>query len=135
MKKNLYATLIIFVSGLFVNVAQAMESLRGVAFTQLLWQEVQRQDQLTLVMVHANWCPTCKAQHRIINAYFTDNPDSPIKQLIVNFDTQKRWVTYFKAPRQSTLLLYKGNEQIWFSVAETRSERIVTAFKDAERAI
>lgn len=135
MKKNLYATIIIFVSGLFVNVAQAMESLRGVAFTQLLWQEAQRQDQLTLVMVHANWCPTCKAQHRIINAYFTDNPDSPIKQLIVNFDTQKRWVTYFKAPRQSTLLLYKGNEQIWFSVAETRSERIVTAFKDAERAI
>ncbi|MGL4826568.1 MAG: thioredoxin family protein [Vibrionaceae bacterium] len=135
MKKNLYATLIIFVSGLFVNVAQAMESLKGVAFTQLLWQEAQRQDQLTLVMVHANWCPTCKAQHRIINAYFTDNPDSPIKQLIVNFDTQKRWVTYFKAPRQSTLLLYKGNEQIWFSVAETRSERIVNAFKDAERAI
>ena len=27
---------------------------------------------------------------------------------------------HFKAPRQSTFLLFKGEEQLWFAVAEVR---------------
>jgi hypothetical protein len=30
----------------------------------------------------------------------------------------------FRAPRQSTFVLYKGNQQVWFSVAETRYDII-----------
>jgi thioredoxin 1 len=33
-------------------------------------------------------------------------------------------VRQFRAPRQSTLLLYRGNKQHWFAVAETRLEVI-----------
>ena len=33
-------------------------------------------------------------------------------------------MTHFKAPYQSTLVLFSGTEQVWFSVGETRKERI-----------
>ncbi|WP_409011809.1 thioredoxin family protein [Aeromonas salmonicida] len=121
-----------FAFGLFFSAAHAMDSTESMAFTEQAWKEAQRQNQVTLLVVHADWCPTCKTQHKILNSYFQESPNSKINQLIINFDTQKNWVTNFKAPRQSTLMLYKGDKQIWFSVAETREDKIYKALKDAE---
>ena len=45
-----------------------------------------------------------------------------LHRLVVDFDRQKEWVKHFKAPRQSTLLVYKGTDQQWFAVAENRYE-------------
>jgi hypothetical protein len=49
--------------------------------------------------------------------------------LQVDFDSQKDWVTYFNAPRQSTLALYRGEEQLWFSVAQTKQDTIFAELK------
>ncbi|MGL5430342.1 MAG: thioredoxin domain-containing protein [Vibrio sp.] len=136
MKKKLYMLIIALIATAWFNAASAMNNTYEMPFTEQAWKEAQMQaDKITLIMVHADWCPTCRAQNKIINAYFQDNPDSKIKQLTINFDTQKEWVSYFKAPRQSTLLLYKGDEQIWFSVAETRRDKIVQALSSAESSM
>lgn len=132
MKKTIRTIFMTFVLGLLFSTAHAMDNVKSMAFTEQAWKEAQRQNQVTLLVVHADWCPTCKAQHKMLSSYFQNNPNSKINQLIINFDTQKDWVTYFKAPRQSTLMLYKGNKQIWFSVAETREDKIFYALKDAE---
>ncbi|MGN5129732.1 thioredoxin family protein [Aeromonas hydrophila] len=132
MKKNIYTIFMTFVFYLFFSTAHAMDNAKNMAFTEQAWNETQRKNQVTLLVVHADWCPTCKAQHKILSSYFQENPNSKINQLIINFDTQKDWVTHFKAPRQSTLMLYKGDKQIWFSVAETREDKIFKALKDAE---
>ncbi|MGL4712888.1 MAG: TlpA family protein disulfide reductase [Shewanella sp.] len=65
------------------------------AFTEQAWTAAQVQDQVTLLVVHADWCPTCKAQHQILASYFQSNPHSTIKPLIIDFDTQKEWVAHF----------------------------------------
>ncbi|MGL5335607.1 MAG: thioredoxin family protein [Enterovibrio sp.] len=137
MKKTIRTILAPLVLSLFfsASAAYAMDGNQRMPFTEQTWKEVQRQKQMTLLIVHADWCPTCKVQHKIINSYFQENPDSKIKQLVINFDTQKKWVTHFKAPRQSTLMLYDGSKQMWFSVAETREDKIFNALKKAERAI
>lgn len=132
MNKSIRTIFMTFVFGLFFSAAHAMDSTKSMDFTEEAWKEAQRQNQVTLLVVHADWCPTCKAQHKVLSSYFQENPNSKINQLIINFDTQKDWVTHFKAPRQSTLMLYKGEKQIWFSVAETRKETIFKALKDAE---
>lgn len=128
MKKTLRTIFTMFFFGLFFGTANA----KGMPFTEQVWKEAQAQGQIILVDISADWCPTCKAQEKILNAYFSENPNSKIKQLSVNFDTQKEWVTYFKAPRQSTLLIYQGEQQKWFSVAETHKEKIFNVLKDAE---
>jgi len=38
-----------------------------------------------------------------------------------------------RAPRQSTLLLYKGETQFWYSVAETREDVIFEAINRADQ--
>lgn len=94
------------------------------AFTQDRFEALQAQGALVLVDVWADWCPTCAAQQKVLSEFRTQHPDVPLHTLTVNFDTQKEWVKHFGAPRQSTFVLYKGDERVWFSVAETRKEEI-----------
>lgn len=84
-----------------------------------------------LVEVFADWCSTCARQQEVIKAYVADNPGKDLHILEVNFDRDKEWVRHFRAPRQSTLLLYSGEDQIWFSVAETRPAVIKAEFDKA----
>jgi len=95
------------------------------SFTPERFAELQAQGALILIDVFADWCPTCAQQQKILADFQAESPDVPLHILQINFDDQKQYVTHFRAPRQSTLILYRGEEQIWFSVAETRAGVIV----------
>jgi thioredoxin 1 len=101
------------------------------AFTDARFAELQAQGAVILVDIWADWCPTCAEQQRVLKAFQEENPDAELHILQVNFDTQKPVVTRFAAPRQSTLILYRGEERLWFSVAETRRDAIFTRLNDA----
>ena len=104
------------------------------AFSEARFQALQGEGALILVDVHADWCPTCATQQKVLDAYQAAHPDRALHRLVVDFDKQKEWVKHFKAPRQSTLLLYRGTEQQWFSVAETRQDEIFKAIDTAAAA-
>lgn len=106
------------------NSASSVYALTFEPFTEAKFNTLKKSNSAFLIDVRADWCPTCKKQHEILKDYQTLNPNSGITVLEVDFDKQKQWVKYFKAPRQSTFALYKGNKQIWFAVAETKSEAI-----------
>lgn len=93
-------------------------------FSEKRFEELQAAGEVVLVDVYAPWCSTCKRQQEILSQYRADNPDKAFYILEVNFDDDKQWVKHFRAPRQSTLLLYSGEEQFWYSVAETRKDVI-----------
>ncbi|MBD1390395.1 thioredoxin family protein [Neiella sp. HB171785] len=101
-------------------------------FNEQTYQQLQADQQVVLIDVKAKWCPTCAKQAKILKRYFEQHPDSSITLLEVDFDDQKQWVSHFKAPRQSTLVLMKGEQRLWFSVAETREDKIFAALKAAE---
>ena len=98
--------------------------------TQERFEALQAEGGVVLVEVSASWCPTCARQKEILSAYRKARPGSPVHTLTVDFDTQKEWVRAFKAPRQSTLILFKGEEQVWFSVADTDHDRIFAALDE-----
>lgn len=100
-------------------------------FTEARFAELQADGALILVDIWADWCPTCAAQQRVLKDFQDENPDAELHILQVNFDTQKPVVTRFAAPRQSTLILYLGEERLWFSVAETRRDAIFTRLNEA----
>ncbi|MCC5856022.1 MAG: thioredoxin family protein [Idiomarina sp.] len=95
-------------------------------FTESAFRNAQQENKLILVDVYATWCSTCARQQRALNSYFENNPDSEIVVFEVDFDSQKEWVSYFNAPRQSTFALYRGEEQLWFAVAQTR-QRVINS--------
>jgi thiol-disulfide isomerase/thioredoxin len=94
------------------------------AFTQERFESLQAAGKIILVDVYATWCPTCQQQQQALSQFQAENPDSEFYVLVVDFDKDKEWVSEFRAPRQSTLLLYVGDKQHWFSVAETRYDVI-----------
>jgi thiol-disulfide isomerase/thioredoxin len=101
------------------------------AFTEERFKALQAADALVLVDVHADWCPTCAKQQKVLDAYEAARPAVELHRLLVDFDDQKRWVKHFRAPRQSTLILYRGTEQLWFGVAETRENKLFEAIDEA----
>ena len=103
-------------------------------FTEARFQALQGEGALIVVDVHADWCPTCAKQQKVLDDYQAAHPNVALHRLLVDFDKQKEWVKHFKAPRQSTLLLYRGTEQQWFSVAETRADEIFKAIDTAAAA-
>ena len=114
-------------TSLILSLSAHASNFEKVPFEKALFDQLQAQGDTVLIDVFAPWCPTCKKQQEVIGDYFAAHPESEIKVLVVNFDDQPQWVKFFKAPRQSSLYLYKNGEQLWFSVAETREQKIFSA--------
>ena len=121
------------VLALCASVGTAGESRRE-AFSEDRFRALQAEGALVLVDVAASWCPTCAKQAKLVDLYRALHPEAELHVLVVDFDAQKEWVRYFKAPRQSTLILFRGEEQLWFSVAETREGPLFGALDEAAKA-
>lgn len=91
-------------------------------FTPEGFAALQAEGALVLIDIFAAWCPTCAEQQKILARYQAEHADVPLHILEVDFDDQKEYVRLFQAPRQSTLVLFHGEERLWFSVAEIRPE-------------
>lgn len=122
---QLFAGLILSVT--LVNV----QALEKEAFTAERFASLQKAGEVILLDVFAPWCSTCAKQQAALQSYREANPDQSFHILEIDFDKQKDLVRKFRAPRQSTLLLYKGEQQFWFSVAETRPEVIAAELDKA----
>ena len=103
-------------------------------FTQERFESLKADGELVLVDVFADWCSTCAKQQEILGDYVEIHPDVDLHILEVNYDKDKDVVRQLRAPRQSTLLLYAGEEQYWYSVAETDKEVIFDTLNRAAEA-
>ena len=100
-------------------------------FTEIAFDQLQLAEKPVLIDIHASWCGVCKKQSAIINEYFANHPNSELTVLKVDYDTQTEWVRYFKAPRQSTLVLYKGSRELGKVIAETNKEKLFSFLNKA----
>ncbi len=83
----------------------------------------QKKGKTIVVDVHADWCPTCRAQAPILEELRTEKQNSNTLFVKVNFDEQKAFLRDNRIPRQSTVLVFKGMDEVARSVAQTnRSE-------------
>ena len=114
----------------FMFASQAL-ALDKEPFSEARFAQLQTEGKVILVDVYADWCPTCKKQQAALQAYRDANPDKVFHILEVDFDKDKAQVSALRAPRQSTLLLFKGGKQFWFSVAETRPDVIAAELNKA----
>ncbi len=130
MKIQLRVIVPLLVAGLSLGTAQSAYSQEKEAFTQERFEALQAEGALILLDVFADWCPTCAQQQKVLGAYQEEHPDVPLFILQIDFDDQKEWVKEFRAPRQSTLILYRGEERIWFNVAETSRDVIFAALNE-----
>ena len=118
-------TLLIICTLFFASTAFAGEVVN---FTEARFEQLKSEDASILIDVYATWCPTCRQQKSVIEKYLEQNPKSDLTVLKVNYDDQKKWVKHFKAFRQSTLIMYKGEKEVDRSIAETNEKKLFTLF-------
>ncbi|MFU8895772.1 MAG: thioredoxin family protein [Gammaproteobacteria bacterium] len=113
---------VLFVVALYLGVSALDREAERFSAQRLA--ALQAQDALVLVDIHATWCVTCRRQREILRRYREAHPEVALRILSVDFDHDKQAVRDLGASYQSTLVLYRGKERVWFSVGETRAEVI-----------
>jgi len=97
-------------------------------FSEASFEQLKHENAEILIDIHATWCPTCRKQGNVIKEYFKQNPESNLTVLKVDYDDQKKWVKYFKAFRQSTLIRYQGGTEVERVIAETNKKKLFKLF-------
>ena len=97
----------------------------GQPYDQATFDALQKQGKPILVMIHADWCPVCRAQAPIVEKLLKEKDFRGITALRVDFDSQKPIVRKFRAVRQSTLIVFKGGKELARSLGDTSEPGIM----------
>jgi thioredoxin 1 len=89
------------------------------AFTEAAFKAAQKDGKSILIEIHADWCPTCKAQAPIINGLLKTLRFKDLVTLRVDFDGQVDVVRALGAQSQSTLITFKGDKEMGRTVGDT----------------
>jgi len=98
----------------------------AVPFSAEAFKAAQAAGSPILVEIHADWCPTCKAQKPILDKLTSAAKFKELKIFRVDFDGMKPVVKEFGAQMQSTLIVFKGSTEQGRSVGDTREASIET---------
>ena len=88
-------------------------------YTEAEFNQLQKAGKPILVIVHAPWCPTCRAQAPIVNELLSEDEFKEITALRVDFDSQKEVLKTFNVSKQSTLILFKAGKEVSRSTGDT----------------
>lgn len=93
-------------------------------FTLEALEAAQKAGKSILVEVAAPWCPTCKAQQPIIEWLAKDAKFKDFVFLKLDFDSQKDELRKLNARNQSTLIVFKGANEVGRSIGDTNPDSI-----------
>ena len=109
-------------AALLVVCATAAQALVVKPYSAEALAEAQKANQPVALHFRADWCPTCRAQDKLIDAMKTES-GLDVTVLAVNYDTEKDLKGRFNVRTQSTLVVFKSGS---FSAAMSRTCFAVT---------
>jgi thioredoxin 1 len=93
-------------------------------FSDAAFREAQVEQRPVLIDVYASWCPTCRRQGQILETLLEEDEFAELVVYKLDWDAQREIARGFGAPRQSTLIVYRGEEERGRLVADTRPDAI-----------
>jgi thioredoxin 1 len=90
----------------------------------------QKSGQPVAIQFHADWCPTCKAQDKVLQSLKAE-PGLDVTLLVANYDTEKALKQRFKVRAQSTIVVLHGTQECARLVGDTSRDAIRDALKKA----
>jgi thioredoxin 1 len=103
----------------------------GLPYDPARFAALNQEGKPILVWIHADWCPTCKAQGKVLDELLPRPELRGLSVLRVDFDRQKAVVHAFRAISQSTFILFKGGREVARSLGDTRPDSILAFLKKA----
>lgn len=101
-------------------------------FDAAAFEAAQAAGRPILVEVSAPWCPICRAQKPIVGALAAQPRFKDLAVFEIDFDSQKALLRRFDARMQSTLIMFRGRDEVGRSAGETQPEWIESL---AEKAL
>lgn len=102
-------------------------------FDQASFDTLSVEGRPVLLDVSASWCPTCKQQKPIVDGLMNQPAYKDVTTLVIDFDGNKALLTKYKVTMQSTLIAFKGAQEVGRSVGDTSPERIEALIKKTVR--
>lgn len=93
-------------------------------FDQKAFEAAQAAGKPILIDVSAPWCPTCKAQAPILSKLKSEVRFKNMVSFSIDFDSQKDLLKRFNVQRQSTLIVFKGKQEVGRSTGDTNAGSI-----------
>ena len=81
--------------------------------------QAQSEGKPILVDVFAAWCSVCRAQNPILTQLTREPKYKNLVVLKADFDKQKEELKALNVQRQSTLIVFKGDDEIDRSIGDT----------------
>lgn len=111
--------------------ALALSSLAALAmageikpYDQASFDKLAAEGKSVVLDVSASWCPTCKQQKPIVNGLMKQPAYKDVTTLVIDYDTNKPLLKKLNVTSQSTLLAFKGSQEVARSVGDTSAAGI-----------
>ena len=128
MKKIIFLLFFFFTSNVY-----SME--KETTFNKELFDKAQSQGKIVIVSSWIKYCTSCASQMKVLNTAKKNGELSDIKFDNIEyfaFDvTDKDISNFFNVQYQTTLLIFKGNKEVYRSIGETSEKLIYEALKDS----
>ena len=116
-----------FVRTLFVLLsfltATSVYALEIIPYTPAALAHAQQSGQSYALHFHADWCPVCRAQSKVLEELKAD-PSLTMTVLVVNYDKEKALRKPYGVHTQSTLIAFKGKQGTGRLAGESAPEKI-----------
>ena len=120
----------IIVSAILVAAASLAQALDIKPYSAQALAAAQEADQPVALHFRADWCPTCRAQDKVLESLKAEK-GLDLTLLAADYDTEKALKRRFKVNTQSTLIVLKGQKEAARLVGDTTADGIRGALKAA----
>jgi len=83
------------------------------------FRAAQEADRAILVDITASWCPACRLQKPILARLLTSARFTEMMAFEIDFDKQKDFVRLMDTRMQSTLIAWRGTDEMGRTVGDT----------------
>lgn len=100
-------------------------------YSQAEFDELTSQGKPVLLDVYANWCPTCRSQRPTIDNLMAQPQYKNVTMLVIDFDNAAALLKIYHVRMQSTLIVFKGKQEVGRSVGDTNPTSIEALVRKA----
>jgi thiol-disulfide isomerase/thioredoxin len=100
-------------------------------FNQQLFDQLRASGQPVAVHFYATWCNVCKKQREITSGLLKQPEFSKLTLLSADIDHEQALMQTLKVASRSTLIVYKGPQEVGRTVADTNPDSLAALLRQA----